>query len=218
MQSRNFQQGSFNRGGGGFQARGGGGGFQARGGGVGAVEAAAVDDVDGRVIVKARSAVVLLPGLSAMAGPGSVAGSAAPPQISASPTGQTFGTAEEAVTVLVGTLRTDKPDALKTVLGPGSEKLVSSGDKYSDAAEQQKFLVAYDASHKLVPAQPDHMILQVGKNDWPFPIPLVQAAGRWHFDSPAGAQELERPGTAWSRSRATCARCWSPIPLIWGRY
>jgi Protein of unknown function (DUF2950) len=158
--------------------------------GAGAAEAAAVDDVEGRVIVRARSAVVFLLGLCAMAGPGSVAGSAAPPQISASPTAQTFGTAEEAVTALVGTLRTDKPGALNTVLGPGSEKLISSGDKYSDAAERQKFLAAYDQSHKLVPAEPEHMILQVGKNDWPFPIPLVQAAGRWHFDSQAGADEL----------------------------
>ena len=34
------------------------------------------------------------------------------------------------------------------------------------------------------------MSLQVGKDDWPFPIPLVQVDGRWHFDSQAGAQEL----------------------------
>ena len=91
---------------------------------------------------------------------------------------------------LVDALRAEKQDALQTVLGPGSEKLLSSGDKYSDAAERQKFLAAYNEQHKLVPTQSDHMILQIGKDDWPFPIPLVQADGRWHFDSQAGAQEL----------------------------
>ena len=72
----------------------------------------------------------------------------------------------------------------------GSEALLSSGDKYSDAAQRQRFLAAYDEQHKLVPGEPGHVILQVGKDDWPFPIPLVQADGHWHFDSRAGAQEL----------------------------
>jgi hypothetical protein len=151
---------------------------------------AAEDDVDGRIAVKGRSAIVFLLVFYAIAGLGSVGGPAAPPQISASSTGQIFGAAEEAIAVLVDTLRADKPDALQTVLGPGSEKLLSSGDKYSDAAERQKFLAAYDENHKLAPAASDHMILQVGKNDWPFPIPLVQEDGRWHFDAQAGAQEL----------------------------
>jgi hypothetical protein len=157
---------------------------------VAAEAVAAVDDVDGRIAMKARSAIVFLLAFCAIAGPGSVAAPAAAPQISASPTGQTFGTAEEATAALVDALRSDKPAALQSVLGPGSEKLLSSGDTYSDAAERQKFLAAYDDNHKLVPAEPDHMIIQVGRDDWPFPIPLVQADGRWHFDSQAGAEEL----------------------------
>jgi hypothetical protein len=75
-------------------------------------------------------------------------------------------------------------------LGPGSEKLLRSGDNYADAAERQKFLAAYDERHEMVTAAPDHVIVQVGKDNWPLPIPLVQADGRWHFDSEAGAQEL----------------------------
>jgi hypothetical protein len=151
---------------------------------------AAAGDVDGRIAMMARSAIVFLLAFCAIAGLGSVAGPAAPPQISASRTGQTFGTVEEAMAALVDALRADKPDALQSVLGPGGEKLLSSGDKYSDAAERQKVLAAYDESHKLAPAEPGHKILQVGKDDWPLPIPLVQVDGRWHFDSQAGAQEL----------------------------
>ena len=91
---------------------------------------------------------------------------------------------------LIDALRADKQDALRSVLGPGSEKLLSSGDKYSDMAERQKFLAAYDEQHKLVPAETGQIILQVGKDDWPFPIPLSEADGGWRFDSRAGAQEL----------------------------
>jgi hypothetical protein len=94
------------------------------------------------------------------------------------------------VTALVDALRADKRDVLRMVLGPGSEKLLSSGDRYSDAEERQKLLAGYDEQHELVSAAPDRMILQVGKDKWPLPIPVVEASGRWHFDSQAGAQEL----------------------------
>jgi Protein of unknown function (DUF2950) len=140
--------------------------------------------------MKSRSVMVFLLVFCAAAGFDRAARAAAPPQTSAPATGETFGTAEQAVAALVGALRTGQQNAVQSVLGPGSEKLVSSGDKYSDAAERQKFLDAYDARHTLVTSEPGRMVLQVGKNDWPFPVPLVQADGGWHFDSQAGAQEL----------------------------
>ena len=140
--------------------------------------------------MKARNAIIFLLVLCAIARPGTAAAPAAPPQTSAPATGQTFASSEEAVAALVDALRGGKREALQAVLGPGSEKLVNSGDKYADAAARQKFLDAYDVRHELVPAEADHMILKVGNNDWPLPIPLVEANGRWHFDSQAGAQEL----------------------------
>jgi hypothetical protein len=157
---------------------------------VAVAEAAAVDGVEGGVPMRAQSAIACLLVLCAIAGPGRAAMSAPQPQISASATGQTFGTAEEAVAALVDALRDGKREALQAVLGPGSEKLLSSGDKYADAAARQKFLDAYDARHELVPAEAGHMILKVGNDDWPLPIPLVEADERWHFDTQAGAQEL----------------------------
>ena len=33
-------------------------------------------------------------------------------------------------------------------------------------------------------------ILVVGQDDWPFPIPLVQKDGEWHFDTAAGREEI----------------------------
>jgi hypothetical protein len=104
--------------------------------------------------------------------------------------GQSYGSVEEAVTALVDALRAGDQKALQSVLGLASARLISSGDKYSDAAELQKFLAAYDERHELISAAPDRKIVQVGKDHWPLPIPLVQANGRWQFDSPAGAQEL----------------------------
>jgi Protein of unknown function (DUF2950) len=82
-------------------------------------------------------------------------------------TGQSYGTAEEAATALVDAVRSNKPDAIALVLGPGSEKLVNSGDSVVDATARQKFAAAYDEKHQLTSSGPDRMTLVVGKDDWP---------------------------------------------------
>ncbi len=101
-----------------------------------------------------------------------------------------YDSAEAAVTALVEAARASGADALQTVLGPGSSKLLNSGDKIADADRRNRFVAAYDERHEIVAVAGDRMILKVGKQDWPLPIPLVRTDARWHFDTQAGAQEL----------------------------
>jgi len=103
---------------------------------------------------------------------------------------QTYATPEEAVGALVDAVRTDNIEAMAVVLGPGSEKLVNSGDKVVDDTARKKFVTAYDQKHQFAATSSDRMTLVVGDDDWPLPIPIVQSDGRWHFDSVSGAQEL----------------------------
>ena len=51
-------------------------------------------------------------------------------------------------------------------------------------------MAEYDAQHKLTEVSPGRDVLNVGVNDWPLPIPVVQVNGRWQFDSRTGAQEI----------------------------
>jgi hypothetical protein len=133
-------------------------------------------------ITAAALAVLALTSLAGIAG-------AAPTSEPTTPA-QTYATAEEAVAALIEAVRSDKSEAIVAVLGPGSEKLVDSGDKVVDDTARKKFVTAYDEKHQLTAAAPDRMTLVVGNDDWPLPIPIVQSDGRWHFDSKAGAQEL----------------------------
>jgi Protein of unknown function (DUF2950) len=121
-------------------------------------------------------------GMVLLVGPGSAA--------TAPAAAQNFDAPAAAVAALVDALRTGGTEAVTRVLGPGSERLLSSGDKVADAAERQKFLSAFEEKHEIVSTAADRMTLQVGAGDWPLPIPLVLAGGRWRFDAPAGAQEL----------------------------
>jgi hypothetical protein len=113
---------------------------------------------------------------------------AADPSSAAAP--QIFATPDLAVAALVAAARANDEAALRRVLGPGSEGLIDSGDDVADAESRRRFAAAYDAKHSLAPDARGQMVLAVGADDWPLPIPLVQSGAGWRFDSSQGAQDL----------------------------
>ncbi|MCU0225473.1 MAG: DUF2950 domain-containing protein [Acidobacteria bacterium] len=102
----------------------------------------------------------------------------------------TFSSAEEAVQALIAAAKAGDSAKLVTLLGPGSEPLISSGDAVADKAEKTGFLAAYAEKNSLVPGDADSMILQTGADQWPLPIPIVKKNGRWFWDGAAGAEEI----------------------------
>jgi DUF2950 family protein len=103
---------------------------------------------------------------------------------------QRFSTPEAAVDALAKAARSGDGKTIVTILGPGSEDLVSSGDPVADANRRQEYLAAYDAGHRIVTEAGKGATLIVGPNDWPFPIPVVQRDGQWIFDVAAGREEI----------------------------
>jgi hypothetical protein len=108
---------------------------------------------------------------------------AAPPQ-------PVFGSPDDAVAALVKAEQSGDETALRGIFGPGSEKLIDSGDKVADAAGRQRFLDSYDAAHSLTPQADGSVVLTIGPNAWPLPIPLVKADNGWRFDAASGAQQI----------------------------
>jgi Protein of unknown function (DUF2950) len=106
------------------------------------------------------------------------------------PAQQSYASSDDAAAALMAAARSHDTAALRTVLGPGSSPLVSSGDRHADEAAMRRFVDAYDAKHALVPEGSDRMVLEVGSNDWQLPIPIVQREGRWSFDPREGAQQI----------------------------
>jgi Protein of unknown function (DUF2950) len=76
------------------------------------------------------------------------------------------------------------------VLGHDGEKILSSGDKVQDENARKRFLSAYDQMHRLAYDSDGDVILYVGADNWPLPIPLVKNNDQWHFDTAAGETEL----------------------------
>src|SRR5215470_4078954 len=101
-----------------------------------------------------------------------------------------FKTPEAAADALVSAARSGDRKTVLTILGPGSQELVSSGDPVADDNIKQEFLAAYDIQHRVVTESGKPSILVIGQNDWPFPIPIVQRDGQWSFDTAAGREEV----------------------------
>jgi Protein of unknown function (DUF2950) len=124
----------------------------------------------------------LLLALAALTGARAVAGEA--------PAQRKFSQPIDAAHALVDAARAGNQDALLAILGPGSEDVVSSGDPIDDRAARQRFATSAAQHVGLETLASGAVIVHVGKDDWPFPIPLVKDGDRWRFDTPAGRQEL----------------------------
>lgn len=103
---------------------------------------------------------------------------------------KTFATPAEAVQALVKAAEDGNQDEMLAVFGDDGKELVYSGDAVQDKANMQSFVKAYKTKHALVTRDKDARILQVGANDWPMPIPLVNDGGHWRFDTATGKEEL----------------------------
>lgn len=103
---------------------------------------------------------------------------------------QRFNTPDAAAEALVAAARSGERGKVVSILGPGSQEIVSSGDPVADANVKQEFLTAFDAQHRIVSESGKPSFLVIGQNDWPFPIPLVQRDGQWSFDAAAGREEI----------------------------
>lgn len=100
-----------------------------------------------------------------------------------------FNTPDEAMSALVHAIKTNDRKALVDMLGADGRSLVSSGDAIADRNAGQQFGAEYDEGHR-IEAGGGKLVLHVGKEDFPFPIPLVPDGPEWRFDTQAGKEEI----------------------------
>jgi len=110
--------------------------------------------------------------------------------VSAASAQQSFKSPEDAAQALVNAARDNWPKGVISVLGPDADEIVSSGDKASDDAMREKFLAAYDARHEVKKEGDDKAVMIIGKDDFPFPIPLTRKGAAWKFDTATGRLEI----------------------------
>ena len=69
-------------------------------------------------------------------------------------------------------------------------EVATSTDLEQDKLDRAQFARKYREMHRLA-RQPDGaVVLYIGAENWPFPIPLASHAGTWRYDTSAGQQEV----------------------------
>jgi hypothetical protein len=105
-------------------------------------------------------------------------------------TPQVFETPEKAVEALRTAARARTIDPLMALLGSEGKDLISWTDPDTVRQNRDVFVVAMAEGWRLVDVPPDRKELVVGKEAWPFPVPLVKSAQGWKFDAAAGKEEV----------------------------
>ncbi len=111
-----------------------------------------------------------------------------PPSI-AVPAQRLFATPDDAINALRAATESKDTAGLHDIFGPEVQDLLT-GDPVQDANNAQRFAVAMAEGCTPVKAGDNEITLEVGTNNWPMPIPLVQTNGQWYFDTAAGKEEI----------------------------
>jgi hypothetical protein len=118
--------------------------------------------------------------------PASVASSGIPAGV------KTFDTSQKAADELVRAAGQFDETALVQIFGPDGDDIAFTADVVQDRQRAAEF--AAEAREKtqvsVDPKNGQRAFVLVGKEDWPFPVPLVKKGSKWFFDSKAGRQEI----------------------------
>jgi hypothetical protein len=102
---------------------------------------------------------------------------------------RSFATPDEALKAIVEDLKARNHSDLVKIFGPSIEPILNSGDPVADRNAGERFVAAAGEQHHF-DGSGDTLTLVVGKDDWPFPIPLKKVGDRWRFDTEAGKEEI----------------------------
>jgi hypothetical protein len=113
----------------------------------------------------------------------------APLCVAAKSTQPSFTSAEEAGNALFLAVR-DRDERAMTEILQEANSPVSADEELQNGLDRDRFVKKYEEMHRWVREAHGGMVLYIGAENWPFPIPLVSRNGVWRFDSDAGMHEI----------------------------
>jgi hypothetical protein len=125
---------------------------------------------------------------------GSSAQTAGTPRRAPAPTAtvKTFDSPQQAADALVAAAETFDVRALEHLFGPALKDVILSKETEQDQQRAKEFVARAREKQDISidPKNRNRAILEVGKDDWPFPVPLVKRGTRWSFDTAAGRKQI----------------------------
>jgi hypothetical protein len=100
-----------------------------------------------------------------------------------------FASPEDALKALVEAVKSKDAAELDQIFGPARKELLSD-DEVQQAAGLEAFAKHLAEKTDFVKENDSTVILHIGNENWPFPIPIVRKDGQWFFDTEAGKEEI----------------------------
>ena len=109
-----------------------------------------------------------------------------------SPALKTFDSPDAAAQAAISAAEKNDVAALNAIFGTSSKAILSTGDPERDKQERAEFAKVARAKYRIEkdPMNLHRVILDVGPEDWPFPVPLLERNGKWSFDPAQGDLEV----------------------------
>jgi DUF2950 family protein len=101
---------------------------------------------------------------------------------------RSFASPAEAAEAFTDSIARHDTAAMQTVLGSDYRKYIPSGTAAPE--DITDYLAAWAASHRIVNATDSKALVEVGRNGWTLPIPIVREGNGWRFDTRAAPDEL----------------------------
>jgi hypothetical protein len=101
-----------------------------------------------------------------------------------------FKTPEAAVEALLEALRKNDDNALLDIFGRQHKELVVGTDKVAARENRERAYEAAQEFKTLHRQSEGKIVLVIGKNEWPLPIPIVREKSGWRFDTEEGYEEV----------------------------
>ena len=106
------------------------------------------------------------------------------------PEPRTFDSPQAAAQTLIEIAKKGTVTDLAALFGADADALVQASDPVTARRNREVFSAAAAEDWHLEDEGANRKILVIGRERWPFPIPLVSDAGRWRFDTAAGREEI----------------------------
>ena len=107
----------------------------------------------------------------------------------AAPSQRLFSSPQDAVKALTEAVGAKDNTALEQIFGPSGKDL-RSGDEVQDSIEFVEFAKYLTEKNDLIKENDSKVILHIGNENWPFPVPIVKYNDQWFFDTEAGKEEI----------------------------
>lgn len=101
-----------------------------------------------------------------------------------------YDTPQAALEALFGGIAAGDAEAAAAAIDPSAADLVQTDDPAAMAETLSELTALYLEGYRFVPQGSDAVVIELGVDGWPFPVPINRTEAGWRFDAAAAREEI----------------------------